>query len=90
MEQAMNFAETYPELMSPEIIIPIISMSTCIIMGILGILYNQGLFLYPPETVIIVTVVCCILAKVAWAWGNIWAGIGAVVATMGGGEMKRE
>ena len=94
MEQVMSIAREYPELMSPEIIIPIISMSTCIIMGILGILYTQGVLLYPPETVIIFTLLFCITAKVAWSWGNILAAIGAVVvpafATMGSVEMKRE
>ncbi len=94
MEQVMSIASEYPELMSPEIIIPIISMSTCIIMGILGILYTQGVLLYPPETVIIFTLLFCIVAKVAWSWGRILAAIGAVVApafaTMGSVEIKRE
>jgi hypothetical protein len=94
MEQVMSIAREYPELMSPEIIIPIISTSTCIIMGILGILYTQGVLLYPPETVIIFTLLFCIVAKVAWSWGRILAAIGAVVApafaTMGGVEIKRE
>ena len=94
MEQVMYIAREYPELISPEIIIPIISMSTCIVMGILGVFYTQGVLVYPPETVIIVTLLCCTLAKIAWSWGNIWASIGAVVApafaTMGSVEMKRE
>jgi hypothetical protein len=94
MKQAMSIAAEYPELMYPEIVIPIISMTTCIIMGILGVFYTQGVLVYPPETVIIVTLLCCILAKIAWSWGDIWAGIGAVVApafaTMGSVEIKRE
>ena len=94
MEQVMSIAREYPERMSPEIIIPIISMSTCIVMVILGVLYTQGVLLYPPETVIIFTLLFCITAKVAWSWGRILAAIGAVVApafaTMGSVEMKRE
>ena len=94
MNQVMYIAREYPELMSPEIVITIISMSTCIVMGILGVLYTQGALLYPPETVIIFTLLFCIVAKVAWSWGDILAGIGAVVApafaTMGSVEMKRE
>lgn len=90
----MSIAREYPELVSPEIIIPIISMSTCIVVGILGVLYTQGVLLYPPETVIIFTLLCCIVAKVAWSWGRIYAAIGAVIvpafATMNGVEIKRE
>jgi len=90
----MSIVREYPELMSLEIIIPTISMSAFIIMGILGILYTQVILLYPPETVVIVTLLCCIVAKVAWSWGRILAAIGAVVApafaTMGGVEIKRE
>lgn len=90
----MSIAREYPELVSPEIIIPIISASTCIVVGILGVLYTQVILLYPPETVIIFTLLCCIVAKVVWSWGRIYAAIGAVVvpafATMGGVEIKRE
>ena len=90
----MSIAREYPELVSPEIIIPIISASTCIVVGILGVLYTQVILLYPPETVIIFTLLCCIVVKVVWSWGRIYAAIGAVVvpafATMGGVEIKRE
>ena len=75
MEQVMSIVREYPELMYPEIIIPMISMSTCIIMGILDILYNKGILLYPPETVIIFTLLFCIIAKVAWSWRRILAAI---------------
>ena len=94
MNKVMSIAREYPELMSIDIIIPIISLITCIIMGILGILHTQGVLPYPPEMVIIFTLLFCIVAKVAWSWGDILAGIGAVVApafaTMGTVEMKRE
>jgi hypothetical protein len=80
----MSIANIYPD-----IIFPIINISTCIITGILGILYTRSIIIYPPETAIIVTLLCCILLKIVWSWGRIWAGIGAVVApsfaTMGGG-----
>ncbi len=64
----------------PEIIIPIINISTCIITGILGILYTRSIIIYPPETAIIVTLLCCILLKIVWSWGRILAGLGAIVA----------
>ena len=67
LNHKMSITNTYPELMHPEIIIPIISISTCIVMGIFGIFYTQGIMRYPPETVIIVTLLCCILAKIAWS-----------------------
>ena len=35
---------------------------------------------YPPETVIIFTLLYCIMAKVVCSWGSIWAGIVSVVA----------
>ena len=90
----MDVVRTYPVLMHPEIIVPIISISTCFIMGILGILYIQFVVPYPPETVIsvllliLLLLLCFIVAKIKLPWENIWMGIGIFVAvifmTMGG------
>jgi hypothetical protein len=86
----MSIPIIFQDLIYPVIIIPIISISISIVMGILGIFYNQGIVIYPPEMIIIVTLLFCIVAKVAWSWGNIWAGLGAIVApafaTMGEGS----
>jgi hypothetical protein len=76
----MSISRIYPELMYIEVIIPIISMSTCIVIGILGILYTQVIMQYPPETVIIFILLWCVTAKVVCSWASIWAGIVSVVA----------
>lgn len=80
LNHKMSIPNIYQDLIYPVVVIPIISISISIVMGILGIFYNQGLVIYPPEMVIIVTVLFCIVAKIVWSWEHIWVSLGAIVA----------